>query len=160
MKNKIVSSDKLKDVCTIAREKGKKIVFTNGCFDLLHVGHVRYLAKARSLGDILVVGVNTDRSVRFIKGEGRPIMSEKERVELLASLVFVDYVSLFDEPDPLNLIEIVRPEVLVKGSDWEEKEIIGADFVKGYGGKVVRVPLISGVSTTKIIEKILGRFKN
>ena len=158
MEKKIVSNDELKLICDNARKNNQKIVFTNGCFDLLHVGHIRYLRKASSLGDILVVGINSNSSVTLIKGPKRPLVDESARAEIVSSLYCVDYVTLFNEPDPLNLIEIVRPDVLVKGSDWPENKIVGADLVKRHGGKVVRIELTPGVSTSKIIETITDRY--
>src|SRR5512144_170372 len=139
----------------IIRAAGKKIVFTNGCFDILHTGHTRYLAKARSLGDVLVIGVNSDASVRMIKGEKRPINAEAERMEALAALECVDFVTLFSEPDPHRVISEVQPDVLVKGGDWPVEKIIGGDVVQALGGTVVNVPYIEGASTTGIIERIL-----
>ena len=142
---------------TIARLKarGKKVVFTNGCFDILHVGHIRYLKKAKKQGDILVIGLNTDRSVKQIKGEERPIVPEKERAEVLSALEFVDYVVLFDEPDPFLLIESLKPNVLVKGADWPKNKIIGREIMEKTGGRVVRVPLVRGASSSGVIEKII-----
>ena len=129
-------------------------MFTNGCFDLLHVGHIRYLQKAKSLGDILIIGLNTDRSVKTIKGKNRPIVPEKERAEVLSALEFVDYVILFDDLDPLHLIEALKPDVLVKGADWSKDRIIGREIVENLGGRVVRVPMVAGASSTGLIEKI------
>ena len=140
------------------RSAGKHVVFTNGCFDILHIGHVRYLYAARNRGDLLVVGLNSDQSVRLIKGKRRPIVAQDQRLEILASLQVVDYVTLFDEPDPLKLIQILKPTILVKGADWSADEIIGADFVKSRGGRVVRVPLVQGASTSSVIERIVKRF--
>lgn len=140
-----------------AKAGNQTVVFTNGCFDILHVGHVRYLAEAKSQGDVLVLGLNSDRSVREIKGPKRPIVPEAERAEVLAALESIDFISLFDEPDPLNLILAVMPQVLVKGADWPEDQIIGAKEVKEAGGKVVRVDLAEGASTTNIIKKILDQ---
>lgn len=137
------------------KKAGKRIVFTNGCFDILHAGHVRYLAAARAEGDILVVGLNSDISVKLIKDEKRPIVTQTQRAEVLSALSSVDFVTLFDEPDPLKLIQIVRPDVLVKGGDWAEKDIIGADFVKTNGGKVVRVSVVPEMSTSLIIKRIV-----
>lgn len=134
------------------------MVFTNGCFDLLHLGHVRYLEEARSLGDFLVVGVNTDRSVSRIKGPLRPVTSQEERSEVLAALQCVDYVTLFDTPDPLPLIVALQPDILVKGADWAEDRIVGADVVLAKGGRVVRIPMIPNASTTAIIDRIVARF--
>lgn len=140
------------------KKAGKRIVFTNGCFDILHAGHVRYLAAARSEGDVLVVGLNSDESVKLIKDYKRPIVNQKQRAEVLSAVSSVDFVILFDEPDPLNLIQNVRPDVLVKGGDWAEKDIIGADFVKANGGKVVSVSLVPDVSTSIIIKRIVGLY--
>ncbi len=134
--------------------EGKKVVFTNGCFDIIHAGHVKYLEKAKRLGDILVVGLNTDRSVRKIKGKGRPIVGQNDRATVLAAIDMVDYVVLFDEPTPIRLIEAIRPDVLVKGADWKRGQIVGEDFVKSHGGKVRRITLLKGRSTTDLIKKI------
>jgi rfaE bifunctional protein nucleotidyltransferase chain/domain len=136
------------------RQSGKKVVFTNGVFDLLHPGHVRYLQSARALGDALVVGVNSDRSVLSNKGPGRPITPEAERVEILEALACVDAVVVFDQPTPHRLIGAVQPDVLVKGDDWAEDAIVGRDIVEARGGTVVRVPIAPGYSTSAIIEKI------
>jgi rfaE bifunctional protein nucleotidyltransferase chain/domain len=155
---KIVSTDVLEAGLEAARRAGKKIVFTNGCFDILHVGHVRYLEAARSEGDLLVVGLNSNSSVRSIKGERRPLVNQDQRAEVLASLACVDYVVVFDEPDPLRLIRAVKPDILVKGADWTEENIVGAEFVKSTGGKILRVELVSDASTTGIIDRILERF--
>jgi D-beta-D-heptose 7-phosphate kinase/D-beta-D-heptose 1-phosphate adenosyltransferase len=135
------------------------VVFTNGCFDLLHAGHVRYLAAARREGDILVVGLNSDRSVRDIKGDTRPILPESERAQVLAGLAAVNYVVLFDEPDPLRLITALTPDVLVKGGDWPEAAIIGAQVVRNRGGRVVRIPVVEGARTSAIIARILERYR-
>ncbi len=140
------------------RELGKKVVFTNGCFDILHVGHVRYLNQARALGDALIVGINSDRSVREIKGEARPIIPEDERAEVIASLASVDYVFIFDDPTPKRVIDAIVPDVLVKGADWGISEIVGRDTVENAGGAVLNVPLVEGSSTTDIIRKVLERF--
>ena len=137
---KIKSPNQLKKILGVLKRQGKKIVFTNGCFDILHVGHIRYLSRARRLGDILVVGLNTDRSIRTIKGEKRPIVCENERAEVLSALKVVDYVVLFDEPDPLALIKALKPSILVKGADWMEDKIIGGDVIKQSGGRVGAFP--------------------
>ncbi len=158
MNGKVVPREKLKKICEVARKNNQHIVFTNGCFDILHVGHVRYLKQSKALGDILVVGINSDSSVRSIKGPRRPLVNEADRAEIVSSLYFVDYASLFSEPDPLKLIQIVRPHTLVKGADWPEDKIVGASFVKSYGGKVERIPLTPGVSTSGIIETIINRY--
>jgi D-glycero-beta-D-manno-heptose 1-phosphate adenylyltransferase len=136
------------------RAAGRTIVFTNGVFDLLHPGHVRYLRQARDLGDALLVGVNSDRSVRANKGPDRPLTPEAERVEILESLDSVDGVVIFDEDTPHELVAALRPDVLVKGADWAEDAIVGRDIVEGRGGRVVRVPIDPGHSTTRIVEKI------
>jgi len=135
------------------RARGKTIVFTNGVFDLLHPGHVRYLQQARALGDALIVGVNSDRSVRVIKGPTRPITSEDERAELIAALACVDAAVVFDEDTPRQLIAALQPDVLVKGADWAEDAIVGRDIVEARGGRVVRVPIESGYATTSIIDR-------
>jgi len=155
---KIVSPDALVAGLTKARRAGRKIVFTNGCFDILHIGHVRYLGAARSAGDLLVVGLNSDSSVKSIKGDRRPLVNQNQRAEMLASLACVDYVVVFEEPDPLRLIRTVKPDILVKGADWTEENIVGAEFVKSTGGKIIRVELVRDASTTGIIERILERF--
>jgi len=153
---------KIKTLPEIKREieqlkrEGKRIVFTNGVFDLLHPGHTRYLSAARELGDYLIVAVNSDRSVKTIKGPERPIMDQDERMELVAALSSVDAVVLFHEDNPLKVIEYLMPHVLVKGGDWSEDKIIGAEVVKKAGGEVKRIPFASGYSTTTIIAKIKG----
>lgn len=140
------------------KQAGRRIVFTNGCFDILHVGHVRYLESARALGDILIVGLNSDASVKKIKGDKRPIVPEMERGAVLSSLRFVDYVVLFDEPDPYNTIAAIKPDILVKGGDWSPENIIGRDIVESYGGKVHTIPFIEGASSSRIIEDIVTRY--
>ena len=140
------------------RASEKKIVFTNGCFDILHLGHVRYLTDARSHGNILVVGLNSDVSVKLVKGDKRPIIEQSQRAEVLAGLWCVDYVTIFDEADPLALIESLKPDVLVKGEDWPEQDIVGADVVEKNGGKVVRVPTVPDVSTSILIQRIKERY--
>jgi rfaE bifunctional protein nucleotidyltransferase chain/domain len=141
------------------RRGGRTVVFTNGCFDLLHVGHVHYLAAARTEGDLLVVGLNSDQSVRANKGEHRPIVPEAERAEILAGLACVDFVTVFAEADPLRVIQALQPDVLAKGGDWAESEIIGADVVKQNGGRVVRLPVVEGASTRALIARILDRYR-
>ncbi|MGD8369373.1 MAG: D-glycero-beta-D-manno-heptose 1-phosphate adenylyltransferase [Desulfobacterales bacterium] len=155
---KILTLTPLLDVLAGCRKKGRRIVFTNGCFDLLHAGHVRYLAAARAEGDLLVVGLNSDESVRRIKPAGRPVVDQGQRAEVLAALACVDYVTIFDEPDPGRLIEAVAPDVLVKGADWPEDGIVGAAAVRRAGGRVVRVELVPEISTTVIIQRIRERF--
>ncbi len=136
------------------KQEGKKIVFTNGCYDLLHVGHVRCFQQARKLGDVLVVGLNSDRSVRGLKGAPRPIVPEEERAEVLAALECVDYVTIFDQDNPRDIIAQVKPDILVKGGDWAVDTIVGRDIVESYGGKVLSLPLTEGVSTTAIVSDI------
>jgi D-beta-D-heptose 7-phosphate kinase/D-beta-D-heptose 1-phosphate adenosyltransferase len=153
-RKKIMTLDQLQGECKRLKKDARRIVFTNGCFDILHPGHTRYLYSARALGDYLIVAVNSDRSVRSIKGEGRPVTPEQERVELLAALGCVDGVVIFDEEDPLEVITLLVPHILVKGGDWAEDEIIGADVVKNAGGEVIRIPFEKGYSTTDIVEKI------
>ena len=158
--HKIKSLDELKSIIQKRKKKGQIMVFTNGCFDILHAGHIHYLNSARALGDFLVVGLNSDKSIKKIKGFLRPINSQEKRAYTLAGLECVDYIVLFDEETPERLIKALKPDVLVKGADWEEDKIIGADFVKSYGGKVERIPIKFNTSTTKIIEKILKIYKN
>ena len=146
---KIADREHIKDIVSDLKGRGKKIVFTNGCFDLIHVGHVRYLSEAKKMGDILVVGLNSDKSVSGIK-PGRPVNSEKERAEVLSALSMVDYVTLFSEDTPYELIREIRPDVLVKGADWNVEDIVGRDLVKD----VRAIPFVKGVSTSGIIEKI------
>jgi len=134
--------------------KNKKVVFTNGCFDILHVGHVRYLHQARALGDLLVVAINTDASVKKLKGEQRPIQTEKDRAEIMAALECVSFVTLFAEETPEDLIRALKPDILVKGGDWKEDQIVGSGFVKSYGGTVKSLPYVEGKSTTNILKKI------
>lgn len=155
---KIKNLDVLSGIMAAARERGKKIVFTNGCFDLIHVGHVKYLQKARSFGDLLVLGLNSDASVRRLKGEQRPLISQDERAHLLAALDCVDYLVIFDEDTPLKLIETVRPHVLVKGGDYTREGVVGHEQVESWGGRVELVEFVDGRSTSGIIEKILERY--
>jgi D-beta-D-heptose 7-phosphate kinase/D-beta-D-heptose 1-phosphate adenosyltransferase len=155
----VLSWKEMKKEVEHLRENGSKIVFTNGCFDILHAGHVRYLNQAREAGDALILGLNSDSSVRKIKGEKRPIVPQEERAEVAASLKAVDYVTLFEETTPLNLIEFLKPDILVKGADWRPEDIVGSDQVLSWGGKVILIPVVAGASTTSIIEKILSTYK-
>jgi D-beta-D-heptose 7-phosphate kinase/D-beta-D-heptose 1-phosphate adenosyltransferase len=141
-----------------AGEKGLKVVFTNGCFDVLHMGHVYYLTQARQLGDVLAIGLNSDASVRKLKGEGRPIVPETDRAGILCALGCVDYVCIFDEETPDRIIREVKPDVLVKGGDYRPDQIVGADFVRGRGGKVVVIKALGGRSTQSLIDAIIQRF--
>ncbi len=154
IREKVLTGDQLHKRLAVWHFFGKKIVFTNGCFDILHRGHVEYLAKARDLGDVLVVGLNTDNSVRRLKGHGRPVNDEMARAIVLASLSFVDAVVLFDEDTPLELITQVQPDILVKGKDYDGKEIVGSDIVKARGGEIVTIELTEGYSTTGTIERM------
>ena len=147
---KILDRKGVKKISAKLRAEGKKIVFTNGCFDILHAGHVRYLKQARKLGDALIVGLNSDRSVSTIK-PGRPVNSEKNRAEVLAALAAVDYVVVFSEKTPYNLIKTLKPDILVKGGDWKKEDIIGSDIAK----ETCSLPFVKGISTTAIIEKII-----
>jgi len=139
--------------------KRKKVVFTNGCFDIIHAGHVRYLKKAKALGGILVVGLNSDSSIKKIKGETRPIVKQKDRAEVLSALTSVDYVVIFNDPTPIKLIEAIKPDVLVKGADWKRGSIVGEEILKTYKGKIARIKLAKGRSTTDIVGKILKLHK-
>jgi rfaE bifunctional protein nucleotidyltransferase chain/domain len=150
----IVSQDELIQITAREKRGGRRIVFTNGCFDLLHPGHVRCLADARALGDVLVVAVNSDRSVRGNKGPERPLVAQQDRAEVLAALSSVDYVTIFDEPTPRALISRVLPDVLVKGADWPLDQVAGREEVEAAGGRVVSIPLAPGYSTTNLLEKI------
>jgi rfaE bifunctional protein nucleotidyltransferase chain/domain len=154
MSGKIVSMDELRRERERLRAEGLRLVFTNGCFDILHVGHVRYLQRARELGDALLVAVNSDRSVRELKGAGRPIVNEQERAEMLAALGAVDYVTIFDDLSPRALISEVLPDVLVKGGDYQLDEIHGREETEAAGGRVLSLPFIEGASTSSIIERI------
>lgn len=155
---KIKIRDVLAAIIEEERKRGKRVVFTNGCFDLLHVGHVKYLQKARSFGDLLILGLNSDASVRRLKGEKRPLIGEEERAHLLAALDCVDYVVIFDEDTPLQLMEMLRPQVIVKGGDYTPEGVVGKDLVESYGGRVELVEFVDGRSTSNLIEKILERY--
>jgi D-beta-D-heptose 7-phosphate kinase/D-beta-D-heptose 1-phosphate adenosyltransferase len=158
MNSKIIPRAKIPALMRSLRKQPVRIVFTNGCFDLLHAGHVRYLEDARRQGDLLVVGLNSDRSVRQIKGPARPLIAGRQRAEVLAALTCVSYVVLFPEPDPYRLIDLIRPDVLVKGADWAEDRIVGADLVRSYGGSVYRVDLVPKISTSEIIRRVVERY--
>lgn len=154
IQSKIMTYDELANQLKSWRSSGKKIVFTNGCFDILHRGHIEYLAKAADMGDILIIGLNTDNSVKRLKGESRPVNDQHARALLLAALSFVNAVTLFDEDTPYNLIKTVMPDVLVKGGDYKTEDIVGHDIVEANGGTVVTIPLTKGYSTTGTIGKI------
>ena len=151
---KIKTLRNLKKSLSLLKKKGKKIVFTNGCFDILHYGHLVYLEKCKRLGDILVVGLNSDKSVKNLKGKNRPVKKQKERAAILSALWFVDYVVIFSANTPKRLIESITPDILAKGGDWKKKDIVGGDHVIKFGGKVATVPFVKGYSTTRIIGKI------
>jgi len=154
MYNKIINNNEAVRFINIKKGIGKKIVFVNGCFDIIHVGHIRYLKEARSYGDCMIVAINSDSSIKQLKGEHRPIIIQEQRAEVLASLECVDYVTIFNDLTPINLIKLIKPDFLIKGEDWKHEEIVGKDFVESYDGKVIRIKLVEGISTTKIIEKI------
>ena len=156
--NKIKTLEAAGDTCNHIKKLGKRVVFTNGCFDILHPGHARYLSAAKELGDFLVVAVNSDHSVRIIKGPKRPILKEEARAELVAALECVDLVLIFNEDNPLRVLRALLPDILVKGGDWAEDEIIGSDVVKKAGGQVKRIPFVTGFSTTDIIKKIVDLY--
>jgi rfaE bifunctional protein nucleotidyltransferase chain/domain len=153
-REKIKEPEELRHIVEGLKKQGKRIVFTNGCFDILHQGHVFYLEEARRQGDCLIVGVNTDSSIKEIKGEGRPIIPQEGRMTVLAALEAVDYVVPFDEPDPFALISLLRPHILVKGGDWDQEEVVGRELVE----QTIVVPYIEGMSTSGIIEAILQRY--
>lgn len=149
---------KLAPILKNRKNLGQKVVFTNGVFDLLHLGHVTYLQEARRQGDLLVVGLNSDASVRRIKGPLKPLLPLSERAEMLMALSCVDYVSFFEEDDPYNIVKILQPDILVKGGDWALDKIIGADLVQSWGGKVMNIPVVEGRSTTNLIQMVVERF--
>ena len=153
LKSKILTKEELKPLLNVLKFHRKKIVFSNGCFDILHRGHIEYLSKAASLGNCMVIGLNTDDSVRRLKGENRPVQDETSRSQVMASLHFVDYVVLFDEDTPYELVKYLMPDMLVKGSVYTEDNIVGADIVKANGGTVETIDLVDGYSTTSVIER-------
>ena len=154
----VVNLPELVQITQRLKQQGKRIVFTNGCFDIIHTGHVRYLRSAREYGDVLIVGLNSDESVRNIKGGKRPIIPQADRGEVLSSLRFVDYVVIFDEPDPYTIIAAVKPDILVKGGDWRVEDIVGRDVVESYGGKVCTIPFVEGASSSRIINSIIEKY--
>ncbi|MCK5124957.1 MAG: D-glycero-beta-D-manno-heptose 1-phosphate adenylyltransferase [candidate division Zixibacteria bacterium] len=153
-KSKLIPQREILLLSNKLRRSKKRIIFTNGVFDIIHMGHVRYLSKARDLGDILIIGLNTDKSVQRIKGPNRPINPQMDRAGVLSAISFIDYVVYFSEDTPEKLIKLVRPDVLVKGADYKIREIVGSDFVKSYGGDVKRIKLVPGRSTTKVINRM------
>ena len=156
MSGKLKNLDELTELAAQARQNGKSVVFTNGCFDILHRGHVHVLRQAKAAGDLLIVALNSDRSVQEIKGAHRPVLPETDRIELIGAMEMVDYVIIFDEPDPYKLIAAIKPDVLAKGGDWSAEKIIGADVVEQAGGRIVMIPYLKGFSTSEIIERILN----
>ncbi|MFQ5716099.1 MAG: D-glycero-beta-D-manno-heptose-7-phosphate kinase [Nitrospinales bacterium] len=155
----ILELDELKKIVGLAKATGKTVVFTNGCFDLIHGGHMEFLQKAKNLGDILIVGLNSDPSVRALKGDDRPVKTQEERANILSALRFVDYITLFDDLTPENLIREIRPDILVKGDDYKIGEVVGRDIVEGYGARVELVPIVQGLSTTQTVKKIIEKHK-
>lgn len=153
--NKVRGLEELKGIVRERQASGQRVVFTNGCFDLLHRGHTRLLQRARELGDVLIVGLNSDASVRSLKGPSRPVLFQDERAELLSALAAVDFIVIFEEADPGRTIAALQPDVLVKGADWAKEEIVGRETVEGRGGEVVTIPLVEGSSTSEIIHRIL-----
>jgi D-beta-D-heptose 7-phosphate kinase/D-beta-D-heptose 1-phosphate adenosyltransferase len=158
LKEKIKPLSSLKKIIAALRKRGKSIVFTNGCFDLLHYGHVKYLEEARAGGDILVVAVNSDASVRKIKGRKRPIVNEGDRLKTIAALESVDYVVLFEEDTPIRVIKTIKPDILIKGADWNRNDIVGGNYISSLGGRVVTIKLVKNRSTTNLIRKIAKVF--
>ena len=154
MPGKLKSVEELKSIASQAKARGQKVVFTNGCFDILHRGHLHVLREAKALGDLLIVAVNSDGSVKRLKGPSRPVIGEAGRSELIAALEMVDYVTLFAETDPRRLIEEIQPDILAKGGDWRRDQVVGADIVERNGGKVAVIPYLKGFSTTEIIERV------
>ncbi len=157
---KIKTIEQIRKIAAELKKQGKKIVTTNGCFDVLHIGHIRYLKDAKKLGDVLIIGLNTDSSVKQYKGDKRPLMPEDERAEMLSALEFVDYIVKFSERDPRNLLDAIKPDIHVKGGDYKMEQIIEKDVVEKNGGKVVLLPLVHGKSTTNIINRIIEVYGN
>ncbi len=160
MMSKLKTVSELTQLAAAVRRDGRRVVFTNGCFDLLHIGHTRYLQEARALGDLLIVAINSDASVSALKGPERPLVPEGERAEVLAALACVDYVTIFDAPDPGDVIAAIQPDVLAKGGDWPVERIVGREVVESRGGRVVSIPLVPGASTTGLVRRILERGKS
>jgi len=152
--NKFKSHKQLKLIINNLKKQGKTIAFTNGCFDILHYGHVKYLQSSKEKADVLIVALNSDSSVRKIKGRARPINKQINRIKVISALSCIDYVTIFNEETPLEVIRLLKPDVLIKGGDWDKKDIVGGDFVETYGGKVVTIPYLKGYSTSKLISKI------
>ena len=159
IQKKIKSPEALKKILSGLKKQGRTIAFTNGCFDILHSGHLNYLQEARKLADVLIVAVNSDDSVRRIKGRGRPVIKLKDRMWAIAALESVDYVTYFEQDNPLEIIKLRKPDILFKGKDWNKNKIIGKDFVESYGGRVMTLPYIKGQSSSKIIKRIEETFQ-
>ena len=159
LSSKILEQEDLFKIAKKLRTQGKTIVFTNGCFDIFHAGHLNYLLNAKSQGDVLLVGLNSDISVKLIKDDKRPIINQEQRAYVLSGIECIDYITIFNEKDPYNLIKKIQPDILVKGEDWNEDEIIGASFVKNKGGKIVRAKINQNISTSMIIQDILEKYK-
>ena len=155
----VLNLEELTKTVSLAKSVGKTIVFTNGCFDLIHGGHIEFLQKAREKGDLLIVGLNSDQSVKSIKGNDRPIKTQKERANIISALKSVDYITIFNETTPEEIIRQVRPDILVKGDDYDINKVVGREIVEGYGAKVELIPIVKGLSTTNIVEKILKSYK-
>lgn len=153
---KLKTLEELASITQGLRRQGKQLVFTNGCFDLLHRGHVRYLDRAKTLGDVLIVAINSDASVRALKGPGRPVMSDEERAELVTALAAVDYVLVFEELDPEKVIRVLEPDVLVKGGDWPADQVVGRQIVESRGGRVCTLPYVEGASSSQLLRRIRG----
>lgn len=156
---KLKTLAQLKKIAQNLKRRRKKIVFTNGCFDILHFGHIKYLEQAKQKGDILIVGLNSDRSVRKIKGKARPLTKQKQRAHILSALTFIDFIVIFNEKTPYRLINELRPNILVKGGDWSKDKIVGRDIVRKYNGKVITLPYVRGFSTAGLIKKILRQYR-
>lgn len=152
--SKVKKLAEIRKIVTKLKKKKKKIVFTNGCFDILHYGHLKYLEKCKRLGDILVIGLNSDSSVRKIKGKHRPVIKQKQRAAILSALEFIDYITIFNETTPERLIKAITPNILAKGGDWKKENIVGGEYVKKAGGRVATIPFVKGYSTTTILKRI------
>lgn len=152
---KIKKKEEISHIAEKLKAENKVIIFTNGCFDILHSGHIKYLYDAKKLGDILIVGLNSDSSIKRIKGEKRPIINQEERAYIISALEMIDFIVIFDDDTPYELIKCIKPNILVKGGDWDIEKIVGKDIVESYGGKVLNIPFVEGKSTSNIIQRIL-----
>lgn len=158
IEQKIKTNNQLKKIVNSLKSKGKRIIFTNGCFDLLHYGHVKYLEEAKKKGDILIVAINSNSSVKKIKGKKRPLIPERERIRLISALESVDFVTTFSQRTPLKLIKLIKPDLLVKGDDWKTDDIVGKEVVESYRGKTLTIPYVPGLSSSNLIKKIAKKF--